>query len=181
MSNRFGLTETDMETITTVLSNKPVVDKAIIFGSRAKGNYKPGSDVDIALKGNDLTFDDVAGISYLLNEETSMPYKFDLLNYHTVKEPELKEHIDRVGIEFYSRWREYRLGEFIDIVNGFAFKSTDFLDVQKPNSLPIIKIKNIANGDVNLDGVHFHDLSNDLNKYIVQKGDILIALTGNHP
>jgi predicted nucleotidyltransferase len=103
MSNRFGLTATDLEAITTVLGSKPRVDKAIIFGSRAKGNHKPGSDVDIALKGNELTFDDVAGISYLLNEETSMPYKFDILNYHTIKEPELKAHIDRAGIEFYAR------------------------------------------------------------------------------
>jgi predicted nucleotidyltransferase len=99
---RYGLTEQDISIIIDTLSHERKVDKAIIFGSRAKGTYKPGSDVDIALKG-DLTFEDISRISYLLNEETNMPYKFDILNYQTIKEPALTEHIDRIGIELYSR------------------------------------------------------------------------------
>ena len=61
-----------------------------------------GSDVDIVLKGTELDFDILNQLSYLLNEETAMPYKFDLLNYDSINEPALKEHIDRVGIEIYS-------------------------------------------------------------------------------
>lgn len=101
--NRFGLLEKDIEEIISVLEKFPKVENAIVFGSRAKGNFKNGSDVDIALKGKDLDFDTISHVSYQLNEETQMPYKFDLLNYHTIKEPELKNHIDRVGIEFYNR------------------------------------------------------------------------------
>jgi len=104
MQNKFGLSEKDVATIIETLSREPHVDKAYIFGSRAKGNYKNGSDVDIALKGNELNFDDISRISYWLNEETQMPYQFDVLNYHTIKEPALTAHIDRVGVEFYSRW-----------------------------------------------------------------------------
>lgn len=76
---------------------------ASIFGSRAKGNYDNGSDVDIALKGPELDFDTISQISYWLNEETTMPYNFDLLNYNSIQEPALKEHIDRMGIEIYSK------------------------------------------------------------------------------
>ena len=100
---------------------------------------------------------------------------------NSTKEPDLKDHIDRIGIELYSRWKECKLGDYIETINGFAFKSTNFLDSQKPNSLPIIKIKNVANGDVNIDGVHYHLYSDNLKKYLVEKGDILISLTGNHP
>jgi predicted nucleotidyltransferase len=77
------------------------VERAYIFGSRAKGNFKNGSDVDLALKGDKLDFDTLSKISYFLNEETNMPYKFDVLNYHAVKEPDLLIHIDRVGIEVF--------------------------------------------------------------------------------
>ena len=101
--NRFGLLEKDIEEIISVLEKFPKVENAIVFGSRAKGNFKNGSDVDIALKGKDLDFDTISHVSYQVNEETQMAYKFDLLNYHTIKEPELKNHIDRVGIEFYNR------------------------------------------------------------------------------
>jgi predicted nucleotidyltransferase len=101
MKNKFGLLDTDIEIITQMLSKYTNVEHALIFGSRAKGNYKNGSDVDIALKGSELDFDTLAKISYLLNEESAMPYKFDLLDYNSIKEPALKEHIDRVGVEFY--------------------------------------------------------------------------------
>lgn len=101
--NKLGLFDADMEAIVSVLSREPRVEKAFIFGSRAKGNFKNGSDIDLALKGENLDFDTVSKISYHLNEETAMPYKFDVLNYHSIKEPTLVDHIDRVGIVFYSR------------------------------------------------------------------------------
>jgi uncharacterized protein len=102
MRNRFGLLNTDLELIIKTLIRQPKVRSASIFGSRAKGNYNTGSDVDIALKGNELDFETLNQLSYWLNEETAMPYKFDLLNYDSIKEPELKDHIDRAGIEFYN-------------------------------------------------------------------------------
>jgi hypothetical protein len=53
-----------------------------------------------------LDFDTLSQISYWLNEETSMPYRFDVLNYESINETKLQEHIDRVGIEFYNRLNE---------------------------------------------------------------------------
>jgi predicted nucleotidyltransferase len=119
MRNKLGLLDDDVEAIVAILSKQSNIEKAYIFGSRAKGNFKNGSDVDIALKGNQVDFDTVSQVSYWLNEETSMPYKFDVLNYHTITEPDLKDHIDRVGIELYSQWEQYNVAELIKKKHSF--------------------------------------------------------------
>ena len=103
MDKNFGLKGTDLENIISVISQHPEVEEAYIFGSRALGNFKRGSDVDIALKGEKLNFEITTHIGYLLNEETIMPYKFDVLNYHTINNTDLSRHIDRVGIDFFTR------------------------------------------------------------------------------
>lgn len=90
-----------MEDINAALSRFPALEEAIVFGSRAKGNYRQGSDVDLALKGKEITYAITAQISDLLNEETRMPYRFDVINYHSITEPALLEHIDRVGVCIY--------------------------------------------------------------------------------
>ncbi|STP11792.1 putative type I restriction-modification system [Helicobacter cinaedi] len=79
------------------------------------------------------------------------------------------------------QWQEVRLGEVAEIVNGYAFKSKEFLNIQQRDSLPIIKIKNVANGDVNLNDVVFYPYSKQLEKFLIKYGDILVSLTGNHP
>ncbi len=106
IKNRFGLLDSDIEAIIQTLVKYPKVEQAYIFGSRAKGTFKNGSDVDIAIKGTGLDLDTLNQISYWLNEETNMPYKFDVLIYENLHEPNLKEHIDRVGIEFYNKRKE---------------------------------------------------------------------------
>jgi type I restriction enzyme S subunit len=80
-----------------------------------------------------------------------------------------------------SEWKEIPIGKCIDLISGYAFKSTNFLSEQSENSLPVIKIKNVANGDVNIDNVVYHEVSNDLEKFRISRGDVLIAMTGNHP
>jgi uncharacterized protein len=102
-NNHFGLQPHDIKTILAILRQHPEVAEAIMFGSRAKGNYKRGSDVDIALKGSRLTHRTVATIGDTLNEETIMPYHFDLLNHDTISNPDLLAHIERVGICFYRK------------------------------------------------------------------------------
>jgi predicted nucleotidyltransferase len=97
----FGLKAGDLEQIIGVISQFSVAE-AIIFGSRAKGTYKNGSDIDLALKGECLDNTIVRQISYQLNEELNLPYMFDVLNYHTLTNPALIEHIDRVGKSIYT-------------------------------------------------------------------------------
>jgi len=102
MDNNLGLRDSDIKIILSLLRSEKAVEQAIVFGSRAKGNYRKGSDVDIALKGKNLNFNIVSHLSYLLNEETPLPYRFDLLNYQTLNNEALKEHINRVGKKIYS-------------------------------------------------------------------------------
>lgn len=96
---RFGLSESEIDIIRKHLSKYPEIEKATIFGSRAKGNFKKGSDVDIALYGKNVTLDTITSINYQLNEETPLIYFFDILSYNDIETKELKEHIDRVGVE----------------------------------------------------------------------------------
>lgn len=93
----FGLKKKDIEEIQLVLRRFPEVEKAFIFGSRAMGNYRQGSDVDIAIKGKAVTFHTTLKIAGILNEDTLMPYRFDVLGYDYLKNKELLSHIDRVG------------------------------------------------------------------------------------
>jgi predicted nucleotidyltransferase len=96
----FGLRESDIESIADFLKKLDTIEKAILFGSRAKGNYKHGSDVDIAIIG-DFDFKNLTRLSYLLNQESKMPYKFDIIDYANIQNQELKDHIDRVGVTIY--------------------------------------------------------------------------------
>lgn len=80
-----------------------------------------------------------------------------------------------------SDWHKTLLGKIVEITNGYAFKSINFSNVFSEGSLPVVKIRNVANGDVNLDNVQYHKTDKKLSKYISVKGDILIAMTGNHP
>lgn len=111
---KFGLTNNVIEEIQQVLATNPKIEKAIIFGSRAKGNYKDGSDIDIAIKGENLKLDDFLPLEVKL-DDLNLPYNIDLINYADIKEPALTEHIDRVGIELYSRWKEWTFSHFVEI------------------------------------------------------------------
>ena len=98
--NKFGFKDGDLEIITQTLAKVPGIKKALIFGSRAKGNYQAGSDTDIAIwTTNDNAISQLYGI---LNDETLLPYKFDVLNYDKIDNPDLKEQIDLVGSEIYN-------------------------------------------------------------------------------
>ncbi len=93
---RFGFKTGDLEAIIKVLASFDSIKKAVIFGSRAKGNYKNGSDVDIAIWAEDK---DVASeINGLLNDTLPLPYQFDVLNYSTITNKDLAKHINRVGV-----------------------------------------------------------------------------------
>lgn len=80
-----------------------------------------------------------------------------------------------------NEWQNTVIGEYCDLLNGYAFKSKDFIEIHQPDTLPILKIKNVANGDANLNDPVYHKTDPKLDKYKIERGDILIALTGNHP
>jgi predicted nucleotidyltransferase len=75
--------------------------KVVLFGSRAKGNFREGSDIDLALKGPKLSVE-IRERFLLKYLDLEMPWKLDLVIYDFITEPELKRHIDRVGIDLFS-------------------------------------------------------------------------------
>jgi len=100
---KFGLKEIAIEKICGVLAKHPQVDKAVIYGSRAKGNYKNGSDIDLTLYGGEDLTQKV--LSKILNEidDLPLPYTIDLSIFNDLSDPDFIDHIRRVGIVFYER------------------------------------------------------------------------------
>ncbi|WP_339863745.1 nucleotidyltransferase domain-containing protein [uncultured Algoriphagus sp.] len=95
-----GISESILSEITSVFSNFPEVEKAVLFGSRAKGNFYEGSDIDIAVFGEKLDFEKMLNISIAM-DEIELLQAIDLVHFEKIKEPELKKHIERVGIQIY--------------------------------------------------------------------------------
>jgi predicted nucleotidyltransferase len=93
-----GLTEKDWALIISAIKSFASIEQAVLFGSRAKGNYKNGSDVDLAIKGKAVSYEAVVELSEIFNESVPLPYFFDVVDYAQV-DKKLREHIDRVGIE----------------------------------------------------------------------------------
>jgi len=96
-----GISESVWSEIKEVLEKFPKIRKAILYGSRAMGNYSEGSDIDIAIIGSDLEFNDQLDISIVL-EDLDFPYSFDIVRYDMIKNNDLKEHIDRKGIVIFN-------------------------------------------------------------------------------
>lgn len=96
----FGLKETTIEKIQGVFAKYPEIEKAVLYGSRAKGNYRNGSDIDLTLIGDSLTYNQLLRIEMEI-DDLLLPYKMDLSLYRQIENPDLLEHIDRVGITFY--------------------------------------------------------------------------------
>lgn len=94
---KFGLLDSDFEFLSNLFQKYASINEVIIFGSRAKGNYKNGSDVDLAIKSITIENQEINEIDNELNENSNLPYKFDIVHYEKIQTPEFKEHIDRVG------------------------------------------------------------------------------------
>jgi predicted nucleotidyltransferase len=98
---RFGITEKTMGLIISALMEIEEIERASIFGSRGMGNYKKGSDVDIAIYGSSITVETVNRLSVILNEKLPIPYYFDIVHYDSLEHDGLKKHIEDFGIFFY--------------------------------------------------------------------------------
>lgn len=97
---KYGLSQNHIDKIINVLKQFPAVEKGILYGSRAKGNFKPSSDIDIVLKGKDMDLQVLSRISLML-DDLLLPNKFDLSIYHHIANQDLLEHIDRAGKNLY--------------------------------------------------------------------------------
>jgi len=96
----FGLKQNHIDAINSVFNQYPEITKATIYGSRAKGNYRNGSDIDLTLTGKNLNLTTLFKIENQL-DDLLLPYKIDISILHKIENPDLVEHIERVGIIFY--------------------------------------------------------------------------------
>jgi predicted nucleotidyltransferase len=102
MTSVHGLSENTVTQIGSVLRRFPGVREAILFGSRAKGVQKRGSDIDLALIGENLTWRTLGQIEDAL-DDLLLPYRFSLIIYDEKTDSAVAAHIQRVGCSFYQR------------------------------------------------------------------------------
>jgi predicted nucleotidyltransferase len=99
---KYGLPESTIQKICATLRRYPQVEKAILYGSRAKGNYKNGSDIDLTLSGSNLTLNVIYKILDDL-DELLLPYTIDLSIFNKIDDPDVIAHIQRVGVTLYDK------------------------------------------------------------------------------
>jgi predicted nucleotidyltransferase len=91
----------------SVFSAHPGIEQVVLFGSRAKGNYKPASDIDLAVLGT-VDSSEIARIDWEL-DDLLLPWEIDLLQFDQLNNPDLREHIARVGQPLFLRSPEHAL------------------------------------------------------------------------
>lgn len=100
---KFGLDEKVIEDIINILRKYEEVESAKIFGSRARGDYRKASDIDIALFGDNLTHSINTKIFYEI-DDLYLPYKIDLINFNSISpENTIRDNILKEGVEFYAK------------------------------------------------------------------------------
>ncbi len=99
---KFGLKEEIIDRINKVFNRYKDIEEVILYGSRAKGNSKPGSDIDLSLKGPNLNITTLNQISIEL-DDLLLPNTFDLSIFHHIKNQDLLDHIQRAGKVFFKK------------------------------------------------------------------------------
>ncbi len=100
---KFGLSEKLLKSMEDIFKLKPQVERVLLYGSRAKGNYSKGSDIDITIVAPEMNFSEYLRL-YSMLEDLEIPYRLDVTKYEML-EDNIKEHIKRVGQEIYNRER----------------------------------------------------------------------------
>nr|VFJ60559.1 MAG: Predicted nucleotidyltransferase [Candidatus Kentron sp. DK] len=102
-----GLDRAVIDQINAVFAGFPSIEKAVLYGSRAKGNHRPGSDIDLAIVGTGVTEEALLEMDNRL-DDLLLPYTIDLCRFHGIRNPDLIRHIDRVGIVFLPDCKDQR-------------------------------------------------------------------------
>lgn len=100
---KFGLSDNALETLYALFRNHGAIHRVVLYGSRAMGNYRAGSDIDIALvTGDDFLYDELIGLKAEL-DDSSLPYFVDVSVLNRINNKSLVEHINRVGQVLYEK------------------------------------------------------------------------------
>lgn len=95
-----GLSPKELEILQNVFKKFDDIKEVILFGSRALGTHKTASDIDLAIKGK-VDINTLSKLKYTLEEDTNLPYFFDVVIYDNLDNMELKKHIDEFGKKIY--------------------------------------------------------------------------------
>ncbi len=98
-----GLDDRTLLRVRRILATFPEIDRAVLYGSRAMGNYRPGSDIDLTLHGDGLSWDLCAEVAGMF-EASSIPYMVDVSVFELLKHEALKDHIRRRGVVLFDRF-----------------------------------------------------------------------------
>ena len=102
---RFGLSDFTIDTLTEIFQTFPEIEKVVLYGSRAKGNFREGSDIDITLFGDNLEDRTASNLLGKLDDSV-LPYLFDVSIFDNLTNENLKDHIKRVGKVLYQRKKD---------------------------------------------------------------------------
>ncbi len=122
----FGLDTDTTKNIKNCFSKLPQIEKVLLYGSRAKGNYKNGSDIDLTLLGKNLNSDNSIYPLQEALEKLYLPYTFDISIFKRLDNLDLIEQILRVGKTFYQKennelpvgWEIKKLGDVCEVIAG---------------------------------------------------------------
>lgn len=181
INNQHGLTDKTVNKILGVFARFSEIEKAVLYGSRAKGTFKTGSDIDLTLYGDKLSSDLLGDIAEAL-DGLLLPYMIDLSIFDDLTHVKLREHIERVGVVFYEKpkqggfmkagWEVKTLGDVYSFKNGINFDKTQ----KNGEGILTIDVFNMyCDGlQVNVDNLYRVNkkISED---YILMNGDILIV------
>lgn len=98
----FGLPAEAVEKLRGVFRGWPQIQRVLLYGSRAKGSYRPGSDIDLTIEGEQLSLSELLAIENQI-DDLLLPWMVDLSLKHHIDNPALLDHIQRVGVSFYTR------------------------------------------------------------------------------
>ncbi len=98
MAAAFGLTEVQVFGIRSICRRNSAVDRVLVFGSRSMGHYREGSDLDVCLMDKDMPFSDLLQLQLQI-DDLNLPIHCDVIRFSSIRNNELREHIQRVGVE----------------------------------------------------------------------------------
>ena len=182
---KYGLSEITIEKIRGVFEAFPEIEKAILYGSRAKGNFKPTSDIDLTLYGDALTPDLRLTIASEL-DDLLLPYTIDLSIFAELNHAKLREHIERVGVVFYERkkqgaamkegWKTKKLGDVCSFLNrGVSPKYVE------DGGIVVLNQRCVRDHRVSFEVARRHDVKAKKigSERLIQAGDVLVNSTGS--
>jgi predicted nucleotidyltransferase len=91
-----GLRDEEIDRLMTLFAAEPLIAEVVLYGSRAKGSHRDGSDIDLTLKGGEMTTKWLLGLSSKI-DDLLLPYEMDLSIFDYIENPDLIDHIHRVG------------------------------------------------------------------------------------